>query len=290
MKPPTHVGDGRWTLAELLGRGTFGEVYRATDARGGPDAAIKLLSKAMSRHKKVLARFVREAQLLERIDHPGIVRLVDWDQSADRPWLAIELAEHGTAWDWSHKHGPMPPRLATRTMLQVCSAVAAAHAAGVVHRDIKPSNVLFAARGVVKVCDFGIAHDALAPATLTMPGTRMGSLGYMAPEQRRDATGATIVSDVFSTAAVLFSLLTAYDPLDLARDLPPYRGRIDDRLYRLIRVATDDVPAGRPQTIEAFADGLHAALPDLPADPKGVCIPGEEASLLEAARTAIPTE
>ncbi len=289
MKHPSHVGEGRWALTVQIGQGTFGDVFRATDAEGGPDVAIKLLSPAMSRHKKAVARFVREAQLLERIDHPGIVRLLDWDQMASRPWLAVELAEHGTAWDWSHEHGPMPARMATRTALQVCSAVGAAHASGVVHRDIKPSNVLFAARGVVKVCDFGIAHDSLAASTLTQPGTRMGSLGYMAPEQRADATRATVVSDVFSTAAVLFSLLTAFDPLDMARDLPPYRGRIDERLFKLIRAATDDAPGGRPQTVEALADGLHEALPDLPSVPPGVRFPGEDQVLLEAAATAIPT-
>ena len=190
----------------------MGEVYLAQDEKLNRRVAVKLIANPLAGDADRLRRFRQEAHAASSLNHPNIVVVHDFGELEGRPFIVTELVE-GVTLRERLKDGPLPIRDAIEIALQVTSALAAAHARGLVHRDIKPENVMVRPDGYVKVLDFGLAKLAreepagAASTCLTQPGQAAGTPAYMSPEQAR-AEPVDARTDVFSIGAVLYEIVT----------------------------------------------------------------------------------
>lgn len=192
----------RYRLDGILGRGGMSDVYRADDLLAGGQVALKVVR---SDDPSFARRLAQEAGALERLEHPGLVRLLDAGTIGDRTYLAMELVEGPTLVEVL-RNGPMTPARAARLGRTVAGALAYVHRAGVVHRDVKPGNVMFDADGTARLGDFGIALLS-DTSTLTAEGTTLGTAAYMAPEQLEDHHVGP-EADIWSLGIVLMECLT----------------------------------------------------------------------------------
>jgi serine/threonine-protein kinase len=214
-EPRYAAGDrmGPFVIAGLLGRGGMGEVYLAEDPRLGRRVALKVVGESQLETPRSVDRFLREARMTARLNHPSIVTIHDVGEHGGRPYLALEYVEGSTLRQWAREHRAQGWRPVASIGLAIAEALAAAHGAGVLHRDLKPENVLVGLDGRVRVVDFGLA----APIDSVLPGTDSqvacsvttvaGTPRYMAPEQWRGdvITGA---ADVWALAIILYELCT----------------------------------------------------------------------------------
>jgi serine/threonine protein kinase len=201
---------GKWTLVRLLGVGGMAAVYVGEHKIGRTDA-LKILHPEAARSREVCVRFEREAQAVNRFQHPAAVVIRDIDVTEDGcPFLVLELLEGRSLDERQKSVGRLPVTEALLHGERILDCLAAAHEQGIVHRDIKPANVFLTREGQLKVLDFGLARIAEAGANdglFTKEGTAMGTTPFMPPEQ---AMGRPIDerADVFSVGATLFRLLT----------------------------------------------------------------------------------
>lgn len=211
---------GPYEIVAPIGAGGMGEVYRARDTKLGREAAIKLLSDAVSSNSESRARFEREARTLASVNHPGIVTIFAIEQASGHDFIAMELVEGRPLSELIVRGGIKLDRL-LNIAAQISAAVAVAHKHGIVHRDLKPANVIVGAHDRVKVLDFGIAKLRASAANdgQTMPPTKeitgegkiVGTVAYMSPEQ---AEGQAVDdrSDVFSLGVLLYEMATGERP------------------------------------------------------------------------------
>lgn len=206
----------QYEILEPLGAGAMGEVYRAHDSSLGRQVAIKVLSDHLAADPQMRARFDREARAIAALSHPNLMAIHEFTLAGDTPFAVMELLEGETL----RKHlarGPLPWRRALEITQAAAEGLAAAHAKGIVHRDLKPDNILLTTAGVVKILDFGLAaQTAIDPAAMlttaeTIPGTVLGTIGYIAPEQLQGLP-ADGRSDLFSLGCVLFEMLSGALP------------------------------------------------------------------------------
>ena len=195
----------------------MGEVYRARDTRLGREVALKVLPEALARDRDRLSRFEREARAASALNHPNIVTIHDVGREGETAFLAMELVDGRTLRELSLS-GLMPLRRLLSIAAQIADGLAKAHAAGIVHRDLKPENVMVSKDGFVKILDFGLAklvepeagEVSVMPTVTegeTRPGTVMGTVAYMSPEQ---ASGEAVDfrSDQFSLGSILYEIST----------------------------------------------------------------------------------
>ncbi|WP_426570298.1 serine/threonine-protein kinase [Streptomyces canus] len=219
---------GRYRLVRQLGEGGMGQVWEAHDETLDRPVAVKvisLLAGGGSSGTEARARFLREAQITARLQHPSIVTIHDLGETGTgdnrAPFLVMELVR-GEGLDALLRRGTVTLQDAARWGAQICDALADAHDAGIMHRDIKPSNILIAASGAVKVLDFGVARAADPYATadrLTQTGFIVGTPPYMAPEQARGFPEPR--SDLYALGCLLFELITGRLPFQ-APDIVGY--------------------------------------------------------------------
>ncbi|TNE85923.1 MAG: serine/threonine protein kinase [Deltaproteobacteria bacterium] len=269
LESGTELGEGRYRITGEIARGGMATVYRALDAELKEVCAIKVLRPREEADKDQLhRRFHREAAMMTRLRHENIVRVYDTGASKVGPYLVMELAESGSAWDWVQRHGPMPPRLAVQVVIQVLAGLGHAHTHGVVHRDVKPQNILFDWMGTPKLSDFGVARiaDTAGSATTTTSGTILGTYHYLAPEIREDARKATEVSDIYATAGCLYALLVGRHPRELhgADAFPDVLQGVPPVLQPVIKQATRYEPDERYPSAEALVAALREAESELP--------------------------
>src|SRR6266516_4007571 len=223
-QPDLLIGQtiGHYKISESIGTGGMGEVYLATDVTAGRKAALKLLPRRFTGDAERLKRFQQEARALVGLNHPNILTVYEIGEDHSTQYIASELIE-GETLRQRLMRGRIEVGEAVDIAIQVASALAAAHEAGIVHRDINPGNIMLRPDGYVKVLDFGIAKLAEQEAPATMPkdealllvetnlGSILGTVPYMSAEQ---ACGAPVdkVTDIWSLGVVLHEMVTGGTP------------------------------------------------------------------------------
>lgn len=192
---------GRYELKRLRGRGAMGEVWQAWDTVLRREVALKVT-------RGDPARFAREARAISQLDHPNLVRLLDFGADQGRLYMAMDLVD-GPSLQALLEQGPPPEAKLLQIAADVAAGLSAVHAAGLLHRDLKPANVLLSDAGA-KLADFGLVSSA-SGTHLTHEGTRLGTPAYMAPEQAR-AEALTPAADVYGLGAVLYRAMTGDPP------------------------------------------------------------------------------
>ena len=204
--------NGRYKIKSLIGTGGMAAVYLAKDLILDRLVAIKVLRLDFRQNDDAMRRFRREALSATQLTHPNIVGVYDVGQSQEMNYIVMEYVEGTDLKDYIRQKGALHPIEAVRIMMQIVSAIAAAHQNRIIHRDIKPQNILIDKEGNVKITDFGIAV-ALSDTSLTQTNTLLGSVHYLSPEQARGGM-ATIQTDIYALGIVLYELLTGKVPFD----------------------------------------------------------------------------
>src|SRR5580704_8736461 len=207
LEAGTRVGD--YEILALLGAGGMGQVYSARNIISGRTEAMKVLLPDFAAEQDLAARFTAEIRTLASLDHPNIAQLRTAFQFENRLVMIMEFVE-GVTLDKRGSEAPIPIDEVIGYSMQVLSALSYAHSKGVTHRDIKPANIMITSHAVVKLMDFGIAKST-NDLQLTRPGTTMGSVYYMSPEQVRGGT-VDARSDIYSFGVTLYEMLTGQRP------------------------------------------------------------------------------
>jgi serine/threonine protein kinase len=288
----------KFEITGRLGEGAMGTVFRGKDKESGKEVAIKVMHPGLMQEPGMLTRFRREARAMRRVKHPNAVQVVGHGVDKGLVFLAMELIDGHDLAQHMARHGRLAPERAARIVADVCSALAEAHALGLVHRDVKPENILLGGQDgeMVKLTDFGIAKSAIGMSRdslisdeesddscpdsvnlvggfdLTSAGTLVGSPGYMAPEQW-NSRPVDARTDLYACGVMLYQLVTgrlpfeAENPFMVAamqmKDTPlaPHvrNPRVSRTLSAIIVRALRPSPEDRFQTATELRDALTAA-------------------------------
>jgi serine/threonine-protein kinase len=276
-----HVGP--YTLVEKIAAGGMGVVYQARHPMLQRPVAIKLLRPEIANDAN-LARFEREAQITSELTHPNTVAVFDYGRtSGGASYYAMEYLEGMTLEDLVANHGPQPPARVVHILAQASSALAEAHAKGLVHRDVKPANIILCERGgvadVVKVIDFGLVKELASATDVSDEGTLTGTPLYLSPEAIENPRAVDARGDVYALGAVGYYLLTGHQVFGgsslvevcehhlHSAPMPPSQrlgAPLPDDLESILLRCLEKDPAARPRDALAVSAALATC-----ADAKG---------------------
>ena len=203
---------GRVRIDALLGEGTAGRVYRGHHAGLGIPVAVKTLHPGGSANNaNYIARFRQEAQIAKRLDHPGIVRVLDFGQEGDINFLVMEYIDGFSLRDYLSKSKKISEINSLRVLMSAASALDAAHESGIVHRDLKPGNLLLTRKGALKVADLGLARDYTGNA-MTLDKIIVGTPGYISPEGVTDGSKVDKRADFYALGVIGYEMAFGRKP------------------------------------------------------------------------------
>src|SRR6185312_1235528 len=230
----------KWILGRVIGSGGTATVYEGTHRTNGKRVAVKVLHSYLASSHDVVARFVREGYIANKVGHPGAVAILDDYVGPDgAPYLVMERLD-GEALPKlvERQREGLDPAQVLAIADGVLDVLVAAHAQGIVHRDIKPDNVFLTSAGDVKVLDFGIARVLQMTSGVTVDGSALGTPQYMPPEQARGRwTDVDAQSDVWAVGATMFRLLTGRSPREAATTAELLMKAMTERMPRIADVA-----------------------------------------------------
>lgn len=251
MDTAVPIQIGGFTLVEMIGSGSMGQVYRARQRQPAREVALKLVA-ALGPESRL--RLAREVEALARLEHPGIARLyaagTESVNGVDQPWLAMEYVRGSELRDWAQAQA-LPARITV--LAQICRAVHHAHGRGIVHRDLKPANILVEASGQPRVLDFGVARVLEGGhGNATRQGQVLGSLPYMSPEQLGgDSHAVDARSDVYALGAIAYELLAGQ---------LPHPGLLEASLFKALAIHRDEKIAPPSSLLPAARGDLDAVV------------------------------
>ncbi|MBE0662863.1 MAG: protein kinase [Bacteroidales bacterium] len=256
-----------YRITRLIGEGGMARVYEAVHEKFDKrSVAIKILDPILNANADIRHRFENEARIMASLDHPNIVKVLDYTDDSDRLAIVMEYLEGSTLSDFVKTNGALSPETASSLMLSILDAFQYAHDHGIIHRDVKPSNILLDDKLRPKIMDFGIAK-LLTDNSLTRTGTQMGTPTYMSPEQVRDVKDIDHRSDIYSLGVTLYFMITGAAPYSAAtlstfdiytkivhEPLPALTSNI--QFSSVIAKATAKDPKDRFSTCMEMADSL----------------------------------
>ncbi len=261
---------GSYDLLEKIAEGGMGAIYRGRHRESGQIVAIKIMPPHIAQNPVLLKRFEQEFRAASRLDHPNIVRALDYSDNGNMPYLVMEFVEGESLGQKLEREGRMSESDAIRIIAQVAQGLHRAHKQNLVHRDVKPDNILVTPDGIAKLADLGLVKETETDLNLTKTGRGLGTPHFMAPEQFRNAKNADIRCDIYSLGATLYQMVTgelpfrSNGPLDAwmkkiqneltaPRQLVP---TLSDRLDWAIRRAMSADPDKRPISCREFIEDL----------------------------------
>jgi eukaryotic-like serine/threonine-protein kinase len=253
-----------YRVDRTLGEGGMGVVYLARRELDDAPVALKAIKPAIAASESVLGRFLREASILRKLEHPHIVRFLDIGFAGGRLYFAMEYVEGKSLAEVLKERGPLSIPAATGLICQVLKALSHAHALGFVHRDIKPANLLktkVEGKSTAKLADFGLArvYQESSLSGLSVTGQMGGTFAYMPPEQITHFREAKPPADIYAIGATLYTLLTG-------RTIFDFKGRPEQQVTRILFDPPTPIQAHRPEVPDALAEIIHRALAKAPAD------------------------
>jgi serine/threonine protein kinase len=272
---------GGYEILRKVGKGGSGVVFQCRDAMTGRIVAVKVVGGEVAHHPVARMRFAQECKVARKLDHPNIVRVLDFGLDGAKPFLVMEYVDGESLGARIDREGRIPEDEAIDIIAQVGQALHWAHQRKIIHRDVKPDNVLVSADGRAKLTDLGLVKDLDADYKLTQAETFLGTPNFMAPEQFEDARSADAVSDVYSLAATLYMAVTGEVPFQgkssralatickkkLSDDIAPPRRfapslseRVEAAMLRALRADRK----ARPATVLEFLEALRG--PDCAAN------------------------
>lgn len=268
VAPLRTVGD--YDLLSKIADGGMGSVYKARNNLTGDIVAIKIVPANMAANAVLVKRFEQEFKAASTLDHPNIVRALDFGYDNGSPYLVMEYVEGETLGQRIDQQGRLPEKEAIRIIAQIAQGLHKAHSNGMVHRDVKPDNILIKPDGTSKIADLGLVKENETDLNLTRTGRGLGTPQFMAPEQFRNAKNADSRCDIYSLAATLYMAVTgelpfrSCSPLDawmkkVQNDYPPPRElnpHLSERLDWAIRRAMSADPMQRPTTCREFVEDI----------------------------------
>jgi serine/threonine protein kinase len=261
---------GNYDLLEKIAEGGMGAIYRGRHRLTGQTVAVKIMPPHMAANPVLLKRFEQEFRAASRLDHPNIVRALDYGDNGSSPYLVMEFVEGESLGQKLKRDGRMTETEAIRIIAQVAQGLHRAHRQNLVHRDVKPDNILIRTDGVAKLADLGLVKETETDLNLTRTGRGLGTPHFMAPEQFRNAKNADIRCDIYSLGATLYMMVTgevpfkSNGPLDawmkkIQNDLVPPRqlvAGLSERVNWAILRAMSADPDVRPHSCREFVEDL----------------------------------
>jgi serine/threonine protein kinase len=251
---------GGYQVIERIGKGATGAVYKARQPGTGKFVALKLIASEVAGDSVQRLRFAQECQVTRRLNHPNVVRVLDFGMDGDKAYMVMEYVDGESLGARLDRVAKLPEFEALGLIKQIGQGLHAAHKRRLIHRDIKPDNVLVTADGQAKLADLGLAKNLEGDFELTQTKSCLGTLNFMAPEQFEDARKADVRSDMYSLAATLYMMVTG--------ELP-FRARSSSALAAVYRKQkTNDIIPPR-QAAPTLSPHVEAAiLRGMRADPK----------------------
>lgn len=261
---------GKYDILHKIAEGGMGTVYKARIRTTGELVAIKILPPDLASDLTRLKRFEQEFWAALHLDHPNLVRALDYGKQDAMAYLVLEFVDGPSLGTRIDREGQLPEGEAVRIISQVAQALQYAHGCGVIHRDVKPDNILLRADGQAKLTDLGLIKDMAEDHNLTRPSSGLGTPHFMAPEQYTDAKHVDFRSDIYALGATLYMAVTGILPFHNCGSLTALKKKVNGEITpprqlvptlseavdRLIRRSMDPDPAKRPASCLQFVKEL----------------------------------
>jgi len=271
ISPPAGLREiGNYDIVFKIAEGGMGAVYKGRHRETGAEVAIKIIPPETARNPVLLRRFEQEFRAASLIDHPNVVKAIEYNGLGPSPFLVMEYVDGLSLGEKVEREGAMREMAALSIIAQVCEGLHSAHKQGLIHRDVKPDNILVTPDGIAKLTDLGLVKDIDAEMNLTRTGKGLGTPHFMAPEQFRNAKNADVRCDIYSVAATLYMMVTGTvpfaktSPLDCwlkktKDDFPPPKALapfLSDRFDFAIRRSMKNNAAHRPANCRELMEDL----------------------------------